>query len=368
MKKTLYIYILKEMIPNFATSLLVFTFLVLAGRILRLTEWMINHGVHLVQVILITIYTIPYVFFYTLPMSTLLASIIAFSRLNEDNEIIALRSSGTSFSQLIPPVITFSVMSYLFASMIAVYLIPVSNHSLARLLFEVAKTNTSIGIKEGVFNDSIPNIVMYANHISPEDQAMEGVFIFDERDPSLSNTIIAHRGEIYSNPQQMSLNLHLVDGSVYMVNKKLDTSRMLQFTSYNLKIDLEDIMDKLSSKKKGRKEMSISELRQSLNHAKKGTMEYNKLSISLHRKFSIPFSCILLGFIGLPLGLTMIAKGKSWGIALSISVFLVYYTLLTGAYSLGETGKLSPELAVWIPNIVLGIGTLLSSFKVARNF
>ncbi len=38
MKKIIDIYIFKEMIPNFVTSLVVFTFLVLAGRILRLTE------------------------------------------------------------------------------------------------------------------------------------------------------------------------------------------------------------------------------------------------------------------------------------------------------------------------------------------
>ena len=79
MKKIIDIYIFKEMIPNFVTSLVVFTFLVLAGRILRLTEWMVNHGVSLVQVLLITLYTLPYVLFFTLPMASLLASLIAFS-------------------------------------------------------------------------------------------------------------------------------------------------------------------------------------------------------------------------------------------------------------------------------------------------
>ncbi|UCF73836.1 MAG: hypothetical protein JSW35_05170 [Deltaproteobacteria bacterium] len=47
MKKIIHIYIFKEMIPNFTTSLIVFTFLILAGRILKLTEWMVNHGIDL---------------------------------------------------------------------------------------------------------------------------------------------------------------------------------------------------------------------------------------------------------------------------------------------------------------------------------
>jgi lipopolysaccharide export LptBFGC system permease protein LptF len=46
-KKIINIYIFKEMVPHFTTSLVVFTFLVLAGKILKLTEWMVNHGTQL---------------------------------------------------------------------------------------------------------------------------------------------------------------------------------------------------------------------------------------------------------------------------------------------------------------------------------
>jgi lipopolysaccharide export system permease protein len=355
------------MIPNFLASLIVFTFLVLAGRILKLTEWMVNHDIHLSQVLLITLYTLPYVLFFTLPMATLLASLIAFSRLNEDNEIIALRSSGVSLYQILPPVVTFSIISYLFASFIAIHLFPIGNHSMSRLLFEVAKSNTSIGIKQAIFNDSIPNIVLYANHISADDQTLEGVFIFDERDPGLSNTIIARKGRISSNPKQMSINLHLTDGSIFMVGKDLDSSRKLQFNSYDLRIELSDIMNKFSSRMKGKKEMFISELRRQLKKTKKGTTKHNILSIELQRKFSIPFACLLLGLIGLPLGLMMGAKGKSWGIALSIVIFMIYYIFLLAADSLGETGKLNPVLAMWIPNMVLAATTFALLWRTARD-
>jgi lipopolysaccharide export system permease protein len=367
MKKIINIYIFKEMIPNFTTSLIVFTFLILAGRILKLTEWMVNHGIDLLQVLLITLYTLPYVLFFTLPMATLLASLIAFSRLNEDNEMIALRSSGVSLFQILPPVVTFSIISYLFASLVAIYLFPIGNHSMARLLFEVAQVNTSIGIKQGVFNDSIPNLVLYANHISANDQTMKGVFIFDDRDPTLSNTIIARQGKISSDPKQMTINLHLVDGSSFMVSKDLDSSRRLRFKSYDLNIELEDIMHKFSSRMKGEKEMSISELRRQLKETKEGTVRHNILTIELQRKFSIPLACLLLGLIGLPLGLMIRARGRSWGIALSIAIFMVYYILLSAADSLGETGKLNPLLAIWIPDMVLGAATFILFWRIARD-
>ena len=367
MKKIINIYIFKEMVPTFITGLILFTFLVLAGRVLKLTEWMVNHGTDISQVLLIIVYTIPYVLFFTLPMATLLASLIAFSRLNEDNEILALKSSGISLYQILPPVVTFSIISYVLASFIAIYLFPIGNHSMARLLFEIAQSNTSIGIKQGVFNDNIPNIVLYANHISAHDHTMEGVFIFDERDPSISNTIIARKGRIMSDPKKMSINLHLTDGSSFMVSKDLDSSKKLRFKSYDLRIELEDIMSKFPSLRKGRKEMSISELRSYIKENKKGTVRHNKAVIELQRKFSIPFACLLLGLIGLPLGLMRRAKGRSWGIALSIAVFMVYYILLLVSDSLGETGKLNPIVAMWIPNMVLGAATFVLFWRATRE-
>jgi lipopolysaccharide export system permease protein len=367
MKRIINAYIFKEIIPNFMTSLIVFTFLMLAGRILRLTEWMVNHGTDITQVLLITIYMVPYVLFYTLPMATLLASLIAFSRLNEDNEIIALKSSGISLYQILPPVVTFSILSYVLSSFIAIYLIPISKYSTSRLLFEIAQSNTSIGIKQGVFNDNIPNVVLYANHISPHDHTMKGVFIFDERDPSISNTIIAQKGKMMSDPKKKSINLHLIDGSSFMVSKDLDSSKRLRFKSYELRIELEDIVSRFSSQKKGRKEMSISELRLHLKTTKKGTVEHNKFTMELQRKLSIPFACLLLGLIGFPLGLMMRATGRSWGIAMSIVIFVVYYIFLSGADSLGRTGKLNPYLAMWIPNMVLAVGTFILLWHKIRD-
>jgi lipopolysaccharide export system permease protein len=345
----------------------VFTFIVLAGKILQLTEWMVNHGIDLTQVALITLFTLPYVLFFTLPMATLLSSVAAFSRFNEDSEIIALKSSGLSIYQLFPPVVLFSFISYVVASFIAIYFLPVSNYSMARLLFEVAQSNTSIGIRQGVFNDAIPQIVLYANQISAYDQTMEGVFIFDERDPTMSNTIIARQGRINPDPKRMSLTLNLLNGSSYMVTKDLDSSRTLRFQSYDLRIELEDIVKRFSSRMKAGDEMSLSELMRQLKEKKEGTARHNILAIELHRKFSIPFACLLLGVIGLPLGLMIKARARAWGIALSIGIFVAYYILLSAGDSLGETGTIDPALAMWIPNMVLGFATLVLIRWVARD-
>jgi lipopolysaccharide export system permease protein len=218
-----------------------------------------------------------------------------------------------------------------------------------------------------VFNNSIPNLVLYANRISAHNQIMEGIFIFDERDPSLPSTITARKGRISSNPKQMSLQLHLIDGSMIMVGKDLESSRMVRFKSYDLNVELSDIMNRFSSREKSRKEMTISELRHQLKKTKTGTVRHNKLTMELQRKFSIPFACLLLGLIGFPLGLMMRAKGRSWGITLGIVILMIYYILLLGADAVGTTGKVNPVLAKWIPNMVMGAATLMLVWQAARD-
>ena len=65
--------------------------------------------------------------------------------------------------------------------------------------------------------------------------------------------------------------------------------------------------------KHGEKEMSIAELRHQLEQMERGSVKHNILTIELQRKFSIPSACFLLGLIGLPLGLMVRARARSWG-------------------------------------------------------
>jgi lipopolysaccharide export system permease protein len=123
---------------------------------------------------------------------------------------------------------------------------------------------------------------------------------------------------------------------------------------YDLNLDLEAMLPKRGANMKGRKELSLSELRESLKVLDKNDTEWRRLTMELHRRFSIPFACVVLGFIAVPLGAGSEASGRSWGIILALMFFLVYYTMLSSVWSLGETGIFPAALGTWIPNIILG--------------
>jgi lipopolysaccharide export system permease protein len=83
----------------------------------------------------------------------------------------------------------------------------------------------------------------------------------------------------------------------------------------------------------------------------------------VHKKFSIPLSCIFFGLLALPLGITSHRAVKSRGFAVGIIIVAAYYLLRIGGEALAETGKLSPAVGVWIPNVIFAIiGVLLFYF------
>src|SRR5207245_4466030 len=75
--------------------------------------------------------------------------------------------------------------------------------------------------------------------------------------------------------------------------------------------------------------------------------------VEIHKKFAIPFACLIFGVLRLPLGITNRRGGKSSGFSLSVVIILVYYIMLNNGEQLAAAGKVQPWLAMWTPNVLL---------------
>lgn len=86
-----------------------------------------------------------------------------------------------------------------------------------------------------------------------------------------------------------------------------------------------------------------------------------KLEVEYHKKFSIPFSCVVFVLLGAPLGIRTKRGGVGIGAGIGILFFLVYYLFLIGGEQLGDRGIVSPFWAMWAPNVVFGgVGIFLT--------
>jgi len=354
--RTIDLYILKEIWPPFLASLVVFVFIVLAARILNIAEWVVNHGVRPSQMVGMIGYLLPGMILFALPAAALMAVFMAFHRLSNDNEILALKASGISLYQMLPPVVMISSLCFAVALSISLLGAPWGHRSFKSLVFLIAQSKADLGIQERVFSEPFSGVTFYVNSFSEKDRMMQDVFLVDRRDASATHTIVAKEGRVVARPEAKVIALRFINGTIFISGKKTADVRTIVFDTYDMAIGLDDIMPALSGRKLSPKEMSFQDLREVLdNRNKKDTMYYESLR-ELMDRFSIPLAVFLMGIIGVPLGAQLRAGGRFIGIVVSFMVFLLYYLLLAGFRSIGETGVVSPTIGSWIPVVFLLVG------------
>ncbi|MBN1153856.1 LptF/LptG family permease [candidate division KSB1 bacterium] len=80
----------------------------------------------------------------------------------------------------------------------------------------------------------------------------------------------------------------------------------------------------------------------------------SRLSVEVHKKYSIPFACIVFVLIGAPLGIMARRGGMAVGGGISLLFFIIYWSFLIGGEELADRQYLSPFIAMWIANILVG--------------
>jgi lipopolysaccharide export system permease protein len=235
------------------------------------------------------------------------------------------------------------------------------------LVFRIAETRADVRLKERVFCDLFDDVVIYVNSISPEKRVMHDVFIVDRRDASVTNTIVAREGRIIRHAHSRSMTLHFIDGTVLVMDRDLDSTRSIRFQSYDLTIDLDDVLPSFSVRKKAPKEMFLGELIRGLKAEPPGTLKHNELAVELMERLTIPVAVFFMGLLGVPLGAQMKSTGRSFGIGLGMGVFLLYSLCFMGMRSLCETGVLSPYVGMWLPSFFLVICFAWSASRAASD-
>ena len=177
--KTLTRYLISEILPPFFFGLMAFTFILLIGRILKLIELVITRGVPLVQTAKLFSLILPTFLELTVPMAFLLAILLGLGRLSSDQELLAMKASGISPTQILWPLSSVAMMIAIITLLLTMFARPAANSAIKKELYNIAKSRVGTALKEKVFNDDFPNILIYVEEIIPPGSTAQGVLIVD---------------------------------------------------------------------------------------------------------------------------------------------------------------------------------------------
>jgi lipopolysaccharide export system permease protein len=237
-----------------------FTFVLLLARLLKLIELVVNRGIPVSAVARVFLFLLPAFLEVTVPMAMLPAILVAFGRLSADSEITALRSSGVSLYQLVPPVATFVVIVTVATGALAWYGRPLGNRALRTAMWDIARTRATAGLKPQIFNDDFPGLIIYAEQIDATTDQLQRVLIADDRDPQQQNTVFAQAGYMISDVDRETVTLRLLDGTIHTTDATAGASYQTEFRSYDVNLDLRASLADARGRSDDPKELTIDQL------------------------------------------------------------------------------------------------------------
>lgn len=331
---------------------------------LRLTEWILIHGVEVSDVASLMFYLsisfLPIIF----PMSLLFSILLSYGRLSQDSEITAFRSIGLSMGSLLSPALVFGLAVGLISAHVSFELAPWGNRQFELLIHKLGSSKATVTINEGKFSEGFFDLVVYANKVDSQQNVLNQVFIYDERNARAPITIIADKGQIIQRDTDSAkiASLRLIDGSIFRTTEGRHTR--VEFSIYD--IILNNPVER-SVKEKSLQSLTLDEIRRLSKDQTVDSEKRWQVRSEFHKRWSLALSCVLFAALGVGLGTQNNRRaGKSNGFVLSLGVLVGYWVLFAVADSVNRSKALGAGHALWIPSLFFMALAFVTLRKVWR--
>ncbi|HEY9641003.1 MAG TPA: LptF/LptG family permease [Coleofasciculaceae cyanobacterium] len=366
-------YIATELILPFLFGVGAFSSLgVSVGALFELIRRVTESGLSITIAAQVFLLKFPEFVVYAFPMSTLLANLMAYSRLSSDSELTALKACGISLYRMLVPALALCIavtgLTFAFNELI----VPSANYratlTLDQALHEDKPTFQENNIlyqeykkveqENGESNDELSRL-FYAKRF--DGQKMQGLTILDFSQGGL-NQIISAKTAVWNDDQNI---WDFFDGTIYVVSADGSFRNIVTFKTQQLKLPREPL--DLASKRRDYDEMNIAQSQEYLALLQKGGSEdkIQKLKVRIQQKYALPFVCVSFGLVGAALGSTLSRRtGRATGFAISIIIIFAYYLLAFISGAIAQRGMIPPFLGAWLPNI---FGISVASLLIFRS-
>ncbi|TMQ70975.1 MAG: YjgP/YjgQ family permease [Candidatus Eisenbacteria bacterium] len=147
----------------------------------------------------------------------LVATLMTFGRLSQDNEITALRASGVHLgSILIGPLFAAAILSVGLTAFNN-YVLPESNHEFMNLLIDIGRMRPTVKLQEGTFITDFPGYDLLVQSVNGRTNEMRGVTIYQLNAGGPPTTILAKSGSLTYTPDGRTAVLRLRDGEIHEI-------------------------------------------------------------------------------------------------------------------------------------------------------
>jgi len=215
--RTLRLYVLRLHLVPWLLGFGVVTYLLQLDFLVDIMDLLVARGIPIRAVAELFVLSLAWMIALSVPCGVLVASLMAFGRMAQDNEIVALKTSGINMFRVIMAPLLAAVLVAAGLSAFNCWVLPESNHRLASLMVDVSQKRPTVRLVEGVFINDFPGYSLLVRRVVTNSNEMRGVTIFEFGDNPSPNIIVADRGTLTYLPDGDTALLELHDGVVHEI-------------------------------------------------------------------------------------------------------------------------------------------------------
>ncbi len=255
--KRLHLYIIKSFIGPFFVTLVISLFVLLMQFLWVYLDELVGKGLEFSVILEFIVYTMAMLMTNALPLAMLLASIMTFGDLGENNELLAMKAAGISLYRIMKPVVVLSILLSIGSFYFYNQVIPVSYKKLIALMSSIRQLRPEIIVKEGVFSNEIDNYSIKVGKKSASGNMLYDIMIYDHTEDKGNSTVtVADSGTMKITKDKKYMILNLYSGQTYSEMQPRDR-RKTTFPSRTDKFKEQSIFTVLQGMELERKDESV---------------------------------------------------------------------------------------------------------------
>jgi lipopolysaccharide export system permease protein len=232
---------------------------------MKFADRLVGKGLDTWVIIQLIVFNLSWMVALVVPMATLVATLMAFGNMSQNNEITIIKSSGVSlYKMLIAPLIASVIIAYLLV-LFNNDVLPDANHQAKLLMQDISRKKPTLSLEPGIFSQEVSNYAILAREVDSKSNNLAQVTIYDYTNPRKINVVTAEKGKIFFSRDQSKLIMDLTSGEIHETDVyESSTYRKLVFENHRITMNAEQFSFQQSApgaaNTRGERELSSSDM------------------------------------------------------------------------------------------------------------
>jgi lipopolysaccharide export system permease protein len=244
-------------------SLITLMCIFLLQFLMKFADRLVGKGLDGWVITKLIVYNLSWMVVLVVPMASLVATLMAFGNLSQNNEVTIMKSSGISLYKMMFPPLIASIVVAILLFQFNNDVLPDANHQAKILMSDISRTKPTLSLEPGFFSQEVDNYAILVRTIDQNSNWLYQITIYDYSNGAKINVVTADSGKIFFSKDQSKLLMDLYHGEIHESDVQNTTLyRKLEFEKHIITMNGDQFSFQQSGPtSRGERELSVYDMR-----------------------------------------------------------------------------------------------------------